>query len=597
MNITTTDTPEKKELTWDEPAAEVVLVNRGSYVLTPDGPSRTLLVITEEAEIRHYPDFLVRATSPGAAEDGPANHPGTPRGRLVSVPRRPCLALPFTVLAGADAVHLVAGEEFRYTLNGPGLEALASRLALPDDGPVHARRAVARVGRARARAALAAVERLAGERVLIDGPAVEAHPARRYRLAPEGRAAWVADLQSSAHEEETASLPVLCQDTLDYDEALGFNRRCLAAAGPWLWVSTGPLVRGLVSPVFLPDAGPCLACLPSTLPPALARPPALRRPDRARPKPRVIRGGALPAPRTGRPHRTGPLEGRATRTIRRHRRALRTPCPGDGLDGGVGPPRPARPGVPRMSRPAVKPPWYRSPFGGLFTPAELTRARAHDPDVRCWAGLAPSPRHDLPAITGGAAGWDDVSAEAAGVGEAIERWQGWRLPGDEVIEASFASWPRPEPAIAPERWVLFHPEQYALPDFPFGPLRPETVCRWVCFRAVGTGLPFWVPEELTYLRPAEGECTALCPMTSTGLSAGRVGQPVVLRGLQECIERDALMGAWWGSYGLEEHPAEEVFDFLPREFPRRLRRPNLRPTVSGVWFLLQRARHAGRCRG
>ena len=62
MNITTTDTPEKKELTWDGPAAEVVLVNRGSYVLTPDGPSRTLLVITEEAEIRQYPDFLVRAT-------------------------------------------------------------------------------------------------------------------------------------------------------------------------------------------------------------------------------------------------------------------------------------------------------------------------------------------------------------------------------------------------------------------------------------------------------------------------------------------------------------------------------------------------------
>ena len=62
MNITTTDTPEKKELTWDGPAAEVVLVNRGSYVLTPDGPSRTLLVISEEAEIRQYPDFLVRAT-------------------------------------------------------------------------------------------------------------------------------------------------------------------------------------------------------------------------------------------------------------------------------------------------------------------------------------------------------------------------------------------------------------------------------------------------------------------------------------------------------------------------------------------------------
>ena len=77
------------------------------------------------------------------------------------------------------------------------------------------------------------------------------------------------------------------------------------------------------------------------------------------------------------------------------------------------------------------------------------------------------------------------------------------------------SWPRAEPAIAPERWVLFHPEQYALPDFPFRPLGPQTVCRWVQFRAVGTGLPSWVPEELAYLEPAEGESTSLCPMTSS----------------------------------------------------------------------------------
>ena len=30
---------------------------------------------------------------------------------------------------------------------------------------------------------------------------------------------------------------------------------------PWLWVSTGAMSRGYVSPVFLPDAGPCLGCL------------------------------------------------------------------------------------------------------------------------------------------------------------------------------------------------------------------------------------------------------------------------------------------------------------------------------------------------
>jgi bacteriocin biosynthesis cyclodehydratase domain-containing protein len=54
---------------------------------------------------------------------------------------------------------------------------------------------------------------------------------------------------------------VLCQDTLDYDEALCFNRRRRGGSGPWLWATQGPMSRGYVSPVFLPDAGPCLACL------------------------------------------------------------------------------------------------------------------------------------------------------------------------------------------------------------------------------------------------------------------------------------------------------------------------------------------------
>ena len=45
------------------------------------------------------------------------------------------------------------------------------------------------------------------------------------------------------------------------------------------------------------------------------------------------------------------------------------------------------------------------------------------------------------------------------------------------------------------------------------------------------------------------------PSTSTGLGCGRLGQPVLLRGLQEVIERDALMGAWWGRYPLWEWEA------------------------------------------
>jgi bacteriocin biosynthesis cyclodehydratase domain-containing protein len=54
---------------------------------------------------------------------------------------------------------------------------------------------------------------------------------------------------------------ILCQDRLDYEAALQFNHRCRASGSPWLWASTGAMSRGYVSPVFLPDAGPCLACL------------------------------------------------------------------------------------------------------------------------------------------------------------------------------------------------------------------------------------------------------------------------------------------------------------------------------------------------
>jgi bacteriocin biosynthesis cyclodehydratase domain-containing protein len=64
-------------------------------------------------------------------------------------------------------------------------------------------------------------------------------------------------------EESDATPPVtiLCQDRLDFDEALRFNELCLKSADPWLWLTSGPMNRGYVSPAFLPDAGPCLACL------------------------------------------------------------------------------------------------------------------------------------------------------------------------------------------------------------------------------------------------------------------------------------------------------------------------------------------------
>jgi ribosomal protein S12 methylthiotransferase accessory factor len=176
----------------------------------------------------------------------------------------------------------------------------------------------------------------------------------------------------------------------------------------------------------------------------------------------------------------------------------------------------------------------------------------------------------------GGAGWDEAAAEVAAVGEAVERWQCRPLPQDEVVEARFDSWPRGEPAVEPERWVLFHAEQYARPGFPFRPLTPSTVCRWVCCREATTGLPWWVPEGQVFLQPRPGTAWEFAPSISTGLACGRLGQPVLLRGLQEVIERDALVGAWWGKYPLIEYPLDRVFVCLPQALPPRLLRPNLR---------------------
>jgi thiazole/oxazole-forming peptide maturase SagD family component len=229
-----------------------------------------------------------------------------------------------------------------------------------------------------------------------------------------------------------------------------------------------------------------------------------------------------------------------------------------------------------MRRSEVGVPWCGSAYTGLFRDWGPVPRRAHDPEVHIWAGSLASWAAEGDDLAVGGAGWDANAAEAAGVGEAIERWQCRPLPCDQRIYVSRAKWSREEPLIEPERWVLFHPQQYDAKGFPFQPCTHETAINWVCCREAGSGCPVWVPEEFVFLMLAAGEKHQLGPAISTGLSCGRLGDPVLLRGLQEVIERDGLMGAWWRAYHLEEHDAERVFSLLPRGSPEHLRRPNLR---------------------
>lgn len=221
------------------------------------------------------------------------------------------------------------------------------------------------------------------------------------------------------------------------------------------------------------------------------------------------------------------------------------------------------------------PGWHDSRFTGLFTYFGRLPLRPHDPKVAMTAGELPSWFAGETDLGCGGAGWSAEEADLACLGEAIERVQARPLPLDGSIESSYAAWTLNEAAVDPSRWVLFHPEQYAAAGFPFQPLTRETTCRWTCCRQAMCGEPVWVPEELIYLQPRRGELQKFLPGFSTGLTCGRARDPVLLRGVQEVIERDALIGGWWGSYPVEEWPLDDVRTLLDAEIWQRVQRPNL----------------------
>ena len=155
----------------------------------------------------------------------------------------------------------MAGEDHRYALSGPGLATWLPGLLGQLDGKRSLEEVLAAIPGERRELASAAIERLYGERVLVEGTPRDAHQPASFRVAVEGQNPLAEALRAVTDEGEGDLLAVLCQDRLDLDEASRFNARCAEGQAPWLWVTCGPLSRGYVSPVFLPDAGPCLDCL------------------------------------------------------------------------------------------------------------------------------------------------------------------------------------------------------------------------------------------------------------------------------------------------------------------------------------------------
>jgi bacteriocin biosynthesis cyclodehydratase domain-containing protein len=172
---------------------------------------------------------------------------------------RPRLTAGFTVVPDGEAVWLVAGEDVRLALRGDAVGRWLPALLAACDGHRSVDDVVALAPAAHRREARELLDGLAGERVLVDGGAERAYRPQPAGWRVEGDGALAEALRGRAGDGE---LCVLAQDTLELTPALAVNLRRLGRGGaPWLWASIGPAARALVGPVFLPDAGPCLACL------------------------------------------------------------------------------------------------------------------------------------------------------------------------------------------------------------------------------------------------------------------------------------------------------------------------------------------------
>ena len=160
-----------------------------------------------------------------------------------------------------EILHLVAGESCRYSIRvGSAADHLADTLRQCDGRstlgmllqsvPADTRPLVSEL-----------CERLRGERVLVEGSvdAAEVGINTPLGVIAEGSGTLVGRLHRP--QSSGGNVHVLCQDTLDYHAALQFNERLRGGGEPWLWVTTGPMERGFVSPVFFPRSRPCLQCL------------------------------------------------------------------------------------------------------------------------------------------------------------------------------------------------------------------------------------------------------------------------------------------------------------------------------------------------
>ena len=145
-------------------------------------------------------------------------------------------------------------------------------------------------------------------------------------------------------------------------------------------------------------------------------------------------------------------------------------------------------------------------------------------------------------------GRTEAEATLAALGEAVERYSAYHWDPARVWLA-----PAPPGAITPADCVMHSEAQYAA-GIPYPRWSPSLETSWIQGLELPSGDPVALPAALTYLvapppRP-EDHVTAVI---SNGLAAGPDLMRAVLSGLNELVERDALMITW-----MNRLPATEI---------------------------------------
>jgi ribosomal protein S12 methylthiotransferase accessory factor len=172
---------------------------------------------------------------------------------------------------------------------------------------------------------------------------------------------------------------------------------------------------------------------------------------------------------------------------------------------------------------------------------------------------------------GSGAGLDQYEAMIAALGEAVERYAAAIY--DEASDIVWASYNEvKERAIAPTQFAL--PSETDLARFAKSVARfdPDAPIGWAHGWSIPDGTPLLVPASLTYgLYHYCSFSEQIAPGISTGLAAGPQPNWALMRGICECIERDAFMISYLNRLPLQEIDLDIIDEPIIMDVMHRIR--------------------------